>query len=206
MNILPAGIEHAVEAGDLLFATMGSFADAALGMGDHDLCLKALRGFFIRPNNRFSFDRALMIWQDGQVAGLLLAFPGYEINSRNLNFILQGSKVYGSRDYLRLILNFFQAFTAKETEKDEFYIAHLAVFPEFRRKGLAKMMLACAEEVARDKNLKKVSLLVEIGNEAAIELYRRAGFVINETVETPGLEKKFHSPGYHRMVKNIHFD
>jgi ribosomal protein S18 acetylase RimI-like enzyme len=200
VNLLPAGIEHAVEAGDLLYATMGSFADAALGMGDHDLCLKALRALFIRPKNRFSFDRANIIWQDDKVAGLLLAFPGFEINSRNLNFILQGIKVYGFRDYPRLILNYFQVFAAKETENDEFYIAHLAVSPEFRRKGLAKMLL----EAARDANLKKVSLLVEIGNEAAIELYRQAGFVTTHTLETPGLEKKFHSPGYHRMVKTIH--
>jgi ribosomal protein S18 acetylase RimI-like enzyme len=203
VNILPAGIEHAVEAGELLYATMGSFADAALGMGDHDLCLNALRALFIRPNNRFSLDRAHMIRKDGQVAGLLLAFPGHEIHSRNLYFILQGVKVYGFRDYLRLILNYFQVFAAKETENDEFYIAHLAVSPEFRRSGFAKMMLACADQAARDANLKKVSLLVEIGNDAAIELYQQAGFVTTHTLETPGLEKKFHSPGYHRMVKTI---
>jgi len=203
VNILPAGIEHAAEAGDLLYATMGSFADAALGMGDHDLCLKALRALFISPNNRFSFDRTHMIWQDGQVAGLLLAFPGYEIRSRNMNFMLQSVNVYGFRDYLRLILIFFQVFAAKETENDEFYIAHLAVSPEFRRKGLAKMMLARVDQAAQDANLNRVSLLVEIGNEAAIELYRQTGFVTTHTLETPGLEKKFHSPGYHRMVKPI---
>jgi ribosomal protein S18 acetylase RimI-like enzyme len=204
VNILPAGIECASEAGDLLYATMGSFTDAALGMGDHDLCLKALRELFVRPNNRFSFDRAHIIWQDGQVAGLLLAFPGYEIHSRNFNFILQSVNIYGCRDYLHLILNFFQVFAAKETENDEFYIAHLAVSPEFRRKGLAKMMLACADQASRDVNMNKVSLTVEIGNDAAIELYRQAGFITTHTIETPGLEKKFHSPGYHRMVKSIH--
>jgi ribosomal protein S18 acetylase RimI-like enzyme len=180
---------------------MGPFADAALGLGDHTFCLGVLREIFSQPGNRFSHDRATLGVQGNEVAALLVAFPGNEIAGRNWAFLRQSPSIYGVRKYLRLLVNFIMGFTAKECENDEFYIAHLAVTPAFRNKGIARALLQEAEKQAAGSGLRKVSLLVEIGNTLAIMLYQAVGYTIIHTIETPKLEKRFHSPGYHRMVK-----
>ena len=102
-----------------------------------------------------------------------------------------------------MLLNSLKVLTAKETEKDEYYIAHLAVHPDFRRMGIGNDLIDHAAALARQAGLGKVSLIVEIDNDPAIALYQKAGFEIIHTTETPELVDKFHTPGFHRMVKNI---
>jgi len=77
------------------------------------------------------------------------------------------------------------------------------VTPAFRKQGIARALLAEAENTAARAGLHKISLLVEIGNTPAITLYQAVGYIIISTIRTPGLEKRFHSPGYHRMLKII---
>jgi ribosomal protein S18 acetylase RimI-like enzyme len=199
----PAKPSHGGAASLLLHATMGPFADAALGLGDHSFCLRALREVFTRPGNRFSFDRAIIGLDGEEVAALLIAFPGGELGGRNRVYLRQSLSIYGIRKYLRLLGNFILGFTSKECENDEYYIAHLAVAPAFRNQGIARVLLAKAENNASKAGLHKISLLVEIGHNPAITLYQAVGYKMISTFRPPGLEKRFHSPGYHRMLKII---
>lgn len=52
----------------------------------------------------------------------------------------------------------------------------LAVHPDARRRGIAAMLLAAAEQRARDRGLRKLSLRVLSTNQGAISLYERLGF------------------------------
>lgn len=203
IEYVPGKPFHAGVASQLLHATMGPFADAALGLGDHAFCLHALQEVFSRPGNRFSFDRTIMGMAGKEVAALLIAFPGGELGGRNWAYLRQSLSIYGIRKYLRLLANFILGFTSKECENDEYYIAHLAVSPAFRKQGIARALLAEAENMAARAGLHKISLLVEIGNTPAITLYQAVGYKMISTIRTPGLEKRFHSPGYHRMLKLI---
>lgn len=57
------------------------------------------------------------------------------------------------------------------------FVAYMAVEPHARRRGVAGMLLARAEEIARKQGLPALALMVTEGNEAARELYAQAGFV-----------------------------
>ncbi len=59
----------------------------------------------------------------------------------------------------------------------EYYLANMAVFAEFRRQGLGRLLLADAEIRARDNGCSRLALDVESENRDAIRLYERAGFV-----------------------------
>lgn len=59
---------------------------------------------------------------------------------------------------------------------DEGYITNIAVFPEFRRKGVAKALLNKVFAFAKEKVLSFVSLEVRPSNTAAVSLYEKAGF------------------------------
>lgn len=69
---------------------------------------------------------------------------------------------------------------------DEGYITNVAVYPEYRKKGVATALLNAVFSLAEEKKLSFVSLEVRESNNAAISLYKKLGF--NEA----GLRKNFY--------------
>ena len=59
---------------------------------------------------------------------------------------------------------------------DEGYITNVAVFPEYRRSGVAAKLIEGFENFARGNRLAFLTLEVRPSNAAAIALYRRFGF------------------------------
>ena len=59
---------------------------------------------------------------------------------------------------------------------DEGYITSVAVFPEFRRQGVAAKLIAVFENFARGNKLAFLTLEVRPSNTAAIALYKGFGF------------------------------
>jgi ribosomal protein S18 acetylase RimI-like enzyme len=55
------------------------------------------------------------------------------------------------------------------------HLHHLAVRPEVRRQGVAKALVEAAERRLRDKGAKRVSVLTERDNAAAISFYESLG-------------------------------
>ncbi len=187
----------------LIYSTMNEFGDAALGLGEKQLAMKAIDHFFSLPRNRFSFDAAWLAMDGKAITGILVAFPGREYARRTAVIGYQLWGVYGFLKGIQLIFRSFQMANDKETEKDEFYISHIAVAPESRRKGFGRELLDRADYLARENHLSKCSLLVEIGNDPAKTLYESSGFTVVQTVHTPQFQERFHTPGYHRMVKHL---
>ena len=58
----------------------------------------------------------------------------------------------------------------------EGYIANIAVFPEFRRQGVASALLTAAMNGAKSRECAFLTLEVRESNAAAIQLYTRFGF------------------------------
>lgn len=59
---------------------------------------------------------------------------------------------------------------------DEGYITNIAVFPQYRRKGVASALLNKVFAFAEEKRLSFVSLEVRPSNTAAVSLYEKTGF------------------------------
>lgn len=70
---------------------------------------------------------------------------------------------------------------------DEGYITNIAVFPEFRRFGIAKKLLGSLIDFAYIQNLKFISLEVRKSNFAAIKFYENMQFL------SVGVRKNFYS-------------
>ena len=60
---------------------------------------------------------------------------------------------------------------------DEGYITNVAVFPEYRRLGVAKALLKEINRLAEEKELSFVSLEVRASNQPAINLYSSFGYI-----------------------------
>jgi len=203
-TIQPGQIEDAEVAVELINETMGGFGDAILGMGDNQRALRAIRGFYNQPNNRFSYRRTSLALVDDQVAGLLLAFPGKDMGRLTLPMAYQVFGIYTLAEIVRLAVNAPLTAYGDESEGDEFYISHLAVLPAFRRMGIGRALLDHADHLARTAGLEKCSLCVDIDNPNAQQLYLSQGYqVVKTVISTPAMERKLHTRGYQRMVKSL---
>lgn len=60
---------------------------------------------------------------------------------------------------------------------DEGNITNVAVFPQYRRQGIARALIKALLEEARRLSLTTVTLEVRVSNEAAIALYAGMGFL-----------------------------
>ena len=84
---------------------------------------------------------------------------------------------------------------------DEGYITNIAVFPEYRKKGIATMLLERIFSLAKDEGLSFVSLEVRESNFPAISLYEKLGF------KTEGRRPNFYSnPTEAALIMTKRFD
>ena len=190
-------------AAELIAATMGDFGQSLFGFGDRQRLLHALEKLFSLKGNRFSHEYATLTETEGKTAGLLLAFPAGKQTPAQLKMVRALPGIYGWRGALRLLWRALPAAGMREMAKDEFYIAHLATAAEFRRKGVAKFLLQAAERLARAAGLSKLSLIVEPENQPAVNLYLASGFETVKVIQTPWLERGFHSNSHYRMLKKL---
>lgn len=66
------------------------------------------------------------------------------------------------------------------------YVSNIAVFPDFRRKGVGRALIKATFRMAHKEGAESVSLEVRPSNEAAIALYTSMGF------EEVGLRRNFY--------------
>lgn len=87
-----------------------------------------------------------------------------------------------------------------DTVLDEGYITNVAVFPKYRKKGVASHLLSYTENFAKENKLSFITLEVRVSNSAAIKLYEKHGFkcegqrknfYINPTEDALILTKRF---------------
>jgi ribosomal protein S18 acetylase RimI-like enzyme len=189
-------------AAELILSTMGSTGDGLFGFGDHQRAVQAIGSFFIRSGNRFSYDLSSLAEIDNKVAGALLAYPGNQSNI--LDFGLAGPifREYGLKNsarFLGFMLRYVSSY--KENEPDEFYIAHLATLAPFRNKGVGTALLIHAEKLAREAGFRKCSLMVDIDNDVARNLYSKSGYQVVRMVMTPKMKARFQVRGFEHRVK-----
>ncbi|MBA4384124.1 MAG: hypothetical protein C0410_05260 [Anaerolinea sp.] len=201
--IRPATKEDSVTAAALLAETNGEFGVEVLGLGKPDLQFSALRQWFADTGNRFSYQCSTIAEKYRIPAGLLLAFPGSKLTRLELGCARRIFHIYGFSGAFKMMWLNKSLVNNKEAENDEYLIAHLAVDEGFRRQGIAQALLEKAGQDALSLGLNKLVLEVEIGNDKAIALYRKAGFELVNTVYFNSDAARLKSPGFYKMSKNL---
>jgi len=135
----------------------------------------------------FSYKNCIAAEYEGEIIGMLVAFPMY---------LPEGPNAANEPDPVL-------APYAKLEKDSSYYIMGVAVFPEYRGKGIGTMFLELAAGKARECGLSQLSLIVFEQNEGAKRLYERHGFyeITREAVVPHGL---IHHTGYALlMVKDL---
>lgn len=196
----PEDVDASVE---LIAATMAEFGVMTMGLGSRELELKALRHWFLKTGNRFSREFCTLAEVEGETAGLLLTLRGDRLEHLERTLAEGILKVYNPLQMLRMLWRLMVLGRTEEANKDEFLVSHVAVAPDYRRRGIATALLQRAEKEAKDEGFTKLVLEVEIGNINAIHVYERFGFATVLTTRFKRREKILGCPGYYKMLKGI---
>ena len=108
-------------------------------------------------DSAFSYRSCTVVEDEGKIIGMLVAFPMY---------------VDPSEEESDPVL----APYSKLEEDNSYYICGMALFPEYRGRGIGTRLLTLAEKFARDQGFKKLSLIVIEQNTGAKQLYERTGY------------------------------
>lgn len=203
VEIVPATPEGAEVAAQLLHMTMRPLTEYWMGVDDTRAALGALKRLFSQKHNLFSHEFAEYARVDGNVAGLVLDYPGRTMKELEPPTVLQFLAAAGLVNTIRMVARSFPLQGIAEAGPDEYFLAHIAVLPGYEGGGLGRRLLQRAEQRARLGGFHTITLTVDADNKRAMELYARAGWEVRTTVEIKNLKRRLNYHGYHHMAKTL---
>lgn len=185
IKIIPARPEDAPFIGEAITMAIGEELVENLAGKDHTAVevLDLFTSLARRTDSQYSYLNTLVAIDkdnDDQVAGLIVSYDGALLHPLRKAFFREASEKIGMN------LDEFAKDSSEpydydipeeydETSADEFYLDSLAVFPEYRGRGIARQLLKAASERAH-KVGKPAGLLVSKHNPNARRLYESIGF------------------------------
>lgn len=128
--------------------------------------LEIAEEMYRNEKGNYSWRNCTIVEKDNRVAGMLLCFATPKGVKRD-------PKMRPTMD----TLNVFAPYMYLE-EPDSWYICGVALYPEHRGHGIGTNLMRLAEQQAKDKGIKKLSLVAFDQNEGSVRLYKRLGYKI----------------------------
>jgi|LGOV01.1.fsa_nt_gb ribosomal protein S18 acetylase RimI-like enzyme len=193
MIIRNAKPEDKLTAASLIMEAIDDLAKIFTGFDNEESIKKEMENLFSENNNRFSHEYCTVIEINGEVAASVITYPASLMNELNETVIKKLKKRFVNDEksflyYSEKIRNSREAFD------DEYYIDNLAVSTEFRGKGLSKILITAAEKKGIEDGYEKISIIAEIHNEKAFNIYKHLGYIKDCEIEVLGHR-------YHHLVK-----
>lgn len=129
---------------------------------------------------------------EDSVAGMLFA---YDAKEQQVPQLMENFLASARIDAVREVL------TAQVD--NALWVNTLWVNPDFRGRGLAQFLLACAADKAQDEGFQKLALHAFADNEAALKLYQKSGFQVVRSVQFSGDLSQRHPAGGLILVKDL---
>ena len=191
-------------ASELLYLSAKPYYDAYAGSERRARALVA--ALYPRTGHAASFEVCAVAEIDGAVAGVMASFPAAEGDARAQRFVnLTAPRVPPWR-WPTLIRHLHAAgLVSPHPPERTLYVDALAVDPRFRRRGVARALLAHAERDAAAAGLRGVALDTGLRNDAARALYTAAGYEERETRRAPNqtVAAAVGGPGFVSYLKRV---
>ena len=176
MTIIPATPAHAADIAQLIMTAMTEDCCQYLAGNEHTLddFYHMMLDLVLMDDSQYSWRNTFVAVDeeatDGNVeyapvAGAIVGYNGADLHRLRRRFQEEALKQL-QMDYSQM---------DDETEAGEFYLDSLAIYPEYRRRGIARQLLKRATKHAASLNL-PAALLVDKGNPNAERLYHSVGF------------------------------
>ena len=119
-----------------------------------------------REDSQYSYKNTLVALDASKVVGISVSYNGGRLHELRRAFI-EAAKKHIGKDHSGM---------DDETQAGELYLDSLAVLPEYRCRGIAKLLIRATKERANSMGLPCVGLLVDKGNTTGEALYSSVGF------------------------------
>ena len=119
-----------------------------------------------REDSQYSFKNTLVALDGERVVGISVCYDGGELHQLRRAFI-ESAKKYIGKDHSGM---------DDETQAGELYLDSLAVLPEYRHQGIARILIKATKEKADKMGIPCVGLLVDKGNPYGEAFYSSVGF------------------------------
>jgi ribosomal protein S18 acetylase RimI-like enzyme len=200
-------VRHATPADPaaaLLYASAQPYYDAYAGGEDRARAL--LEGIYTRRGHAASYEVCDVAEVDDALAGVMAAFPVEEGDRRARRFVSLTAPRIPPWRWPGLLRHLRAAgLVSPRPPVHTLYVDALAVDPRFRRQGVARALLAHAEERAAAGGLDGVSLDTGLQNAAARALYESTGFREREVRRAPtqAVARAIGGPGFVGYIKAL---
>jgi ribosomal protein S18 acetylase RimI-like enzyme len=169
---------------ELLYLSAKPYYDAYAGSEGRARAL--VTALYPRTGHAASFEVCAVAEVDGALAGVIARFPAAEGDARARRFVNLTAPRIPPWRWPALIRHLRAAgLVSPHPPHSTLYVDALAVDPRFRRRGVARALLAAAEQQAAGAGLEGVSLDTGLRNDAARALYAAAGYEERETRHAP---------------------
>ncbi|MGH0585449.1 GNAT family N-acetyltransferase [Bacillus mycoides] len=166
----------AVEVAPLLYNALHEIAEKITGSTVEAKVILGLETWFVKENNRLSYENCLVAEQGGKVVGVIVVYHGSDAKQLDAPII----------HYLRELHEDESITLEKEAELDEYYIDTLSVSSMYSGRGIGSKLIDAAELHATEKGHEKIALLVNLENKRAFSLYEKLGYKEDKTVMLVG--------------------
>ena len=188
----------------LLYTSAKPYYDAYAGSEARARAL--LAAVYRHTGHAASFEVCSVVELEGDLAGVIAWFPVAEGERRARRFVALTAPRVPPWRWPALLRHLRAAGTVSPSPPPStLYVDALAVAPGFRRRGVARALLAGAEEAAAASGLSGVALDTGLHNEAARALYEHSGFRQREIrrAPNPSVAAAIGGPGFVGYVKSL---
>lgn len=129
-----------------------------------------------RDDVLYSYRHALIGWLDGEPVGLCLAYPGDDYHAVRLRTFALFEQLWSDKGEADKNDDMDLENAEDETGPGEYYIDSLAVLPQYRRRGYARLLMQAQMAHGLRLGYPHQTLLVDPDNPDAQKLYQQLGF------------------------------
>ena len=119
-----------------------------------------------REDSQYSYKNTLVAMDASKVVGISVSYDGGRLHELRRAFI-EAAKEQIGKDHSGM---------DDETQAGELYLDSLAVLPEYRHQGIARILIRATKERANSMGLPCVGLLVDKANTSGEAFYSSVGF------------------------------
>lgn len=168
MKIKNAEKTDAPLIGEVIVAAIGdNLANAFAGAKSVDDVKRLFSNLAAREDSQYSYLNTLKaVDEDGSPMGFIVGYDGAKLHELRKPFFAEVRKVLDRE---------MEGDMSDECQPDEFYLDSLAVFPQYRGRGVARALIAAMTQRAGGEG-RPLGLLCEKNNTNARRLYDSLGF------------------------------
>ncbi|MFS0864320.1 GNAT family N-acetyltransferase [Fredinandcohnia sp. 179-A 10B2 NHS] len=186
LKLRQANKKDAKVVAELTHIAIDDIAERLTGKTKKQNIIDSLAHFFREEDNRLSYQNTLVADVEGEIAGIVVYYPGEEGPRLDEPFLKS----------LRKKQNDNSIFLDKEADNGDFYIDTLCVQESYRGYGIGTALIKEVERLAYERGYTISSLNVAHDNPTAKSLYKHLGYKDAKVIQING-------HFYDYMVKRI---